>query len=166
MRATFDDGSVMFAVVVNPGSVTVPVNVGDANGDFKSNDVVTAAGTGLFASEVLSTFERPTIAFVIPETVPENVGDANVAYDDKLDKRAYDDNDAVVAYDESDEIDANKFNALCVAELMGLLTSEVLSTFDKPTMVLSIPPTVPENVGDANVAYALKSGADILLIAV
>ena len=87
MRATFDDGSVMFAVVVKPGTVTVPVKEGDANGDFKSNDVVTAAGTGLFASEVLSTFERPTMAFVIPETVPLKVGDANVAYDDKLDKK-------------------------------------------------------------------------------
>ena len=64
-------------------------------------------------------------------------------------KRVYDDNDAVVAYDESDEIDANKFNALCVAELMGFLASDVLSTFDKPIMVLSIPPTIPEKKGDA-----------------
>ena len=98
---------------------------------------------------MLSTFERPTIAAVIPETVPVKVGLANVAYDDKLDKRAYDDNDAVVAYDESDEIDANKFNALCVAEEIGLLASEVLSTFDKPTMVFEIPETVPEKEGDA-----------------
>ena len=74
----------MFAVDVKPGTVTVPVNVGDANGDFKSNDVVTAAGTGLFASEVLSQFPRPTMAFVIPETVPVNVGDARVAYALKL----------------------------------------------------------------------------------
>ena len=129
----------MFAVVVKPGTVTVPVNVGDANGDFKSNAVCVAVETGLLASEVLLQFPSPTIVEVIPETVPVNVGDAKFAFN---------------------------ANAVVVAVETGLLASEVLSQLPRPTMVLSIPLTVPVNVGDARVAYALKSGADILLIAV
>ena len=100
MGAVQEVGSVMFAVDVKPGTVTTPVNVGDARFAFKFNAVCVAVETGLLASEVLSQFPRPTMDAVIPPTMPENVGDANVAYDDKLDKRAYDDNDAVVAYDD------------------------------------------------------------------
>ena len=69
----------MFAVDVKPGTVTVPVKVGDANGHFNASAVVVAVETGLFASLVLSQFPRPIISFVIPETVPVKVGDARVA---------------------------------------------------------------------------------------
>ena len=54
---------------------TVPVNVGEANGAFKSKAVCVAVETGLSASDVLSTSSKPTIAFVIPETFPVNVGE-------------------------------------------------------------------------------------------
>ena len=50
---------------VGVGTVTVPVNVGFANGDFKFNSVCTADETGLLASEVLSTLPSPTSDFVI-----------------------------------------------------------------------------------------------------
>ena len=53
---------------------TVPVNVGEAKGAFKSNAVCVAVETGLLASEVLSTLLKPTIVLSIPETVPVNVG--------------------------------------------------------------------------------------------
>ena len=36
--------------------------------------------TGLFASLVLSTFDKPTILCVIPETVPVKVGEAKGAF--------------------------------------------------------------------------------------
>ena len=41
---------------------------------------------------------------------------------------------------------------------IGLLASEVLSTLPRPTIVLSIPDTVPVNVGEASGAF--KSRAD------
>ena len=41
---------------------------------FKFNAVCVAVDIGLFASEVLSTSPNPTIALLIPETVPVNVG--------------------------------------------------------------------------------------------
>ena len=46
---------------------------------FKFNAVCVAVDIGLFASEVLSTLPKPTMAFVIPDTVPVNVGLANGA---------------------------------------------------------------------------------------
>ena len=49
-------------------------------------------------------------------------------------------------------------NAVAVAELMGLFTSEVLSTLDKPTIVLVIPPTVPVNIGDSMGAFKANPG--------
>ena len=61
-----------FAPDVPAGSVTVPVNVGEARFAFKLRAVWVAVDTGLFASLVLSTFPRPTIVAVIPETVPVN----------------------------------------------------------------------------------------------
>ena len=48
--------------------------------------------------------------------------------------------------------------AVAVAELMGLSASEVLSTLDKPTIVLVIPPTVPVNIGDSMGAFKAKPG--------
>ncbi len=48
------------------GAAGVPVNVGDAKGDFKSKAVCVAVLIGLFASVVLSTFARPTSPFTIP----------------------------------------------------------------------------------------------------
>ena len=49
-------------------------------------------------------------------------------------------------------------NAVAVAELMGLFTSEVLSTLDKPTLVLETPPTVPVKVGDSMGAFKANPG--------
>ena len=47
---------------------------------FKSKALCVAVEIGLFASDVLSTLPRPTILFVIPPTVPVNVGEARVAF--------------------------------------------------------------------------------------
>jgi hypothetical protein len=74
---------------------------------------------------------------LIPDTVPVNVGDAN---------------------------GANRFNADCVAVLMGLLESVVLLTFPRPTMVALIPDTVPVNVGDAKGAFKFKAVCVAVLI--
>ena len=93
---------------VNFGTVTIPVNVGDALFAFivsteenelstvvlyvekeastlmmlafKSRADCAAVDTGLFASEVLSALPKPTILFVIPPTVPVKVGDAKSAF--------------------------------------------------------------------------------------
>ena len=65
--------------MVPAGSLTVPVNVGDASGAFKANAACCAVETGLPKSDVLSTLPSPTIAAVIPLTVPVNVGDASGA---------------------------------------------------------------------------------------
>jgi hypothetical protein len=56
------------------------VNVGDAIVAFKSNAVCWAEDMGLAVSLVSSAFVRPTIAFVIPPTVPVKVGEAIVAF--------------------------------------------------------------------------------------
>ena len=53
-------------VTVPAGSVTVPVNVGDSSGAFRSSADCVAVEIGLFASDVLLTFESPTSDFVIP----------------------------------------------------------------------------------------------------
>ena len=55
-----------------------------------------------------TTFPKPTIALVIPLTVPVNVGEARFAL---------------------------RFRAVCVAIETGLFASLVLSTFPKPTSV-------------------------------
>ena len=144
------------------GSVTVPVNVGEASGAFKPSDVVTvdakfasspsaaassssvlsAAGapvsnaltcdvasaiasafavaiavacaveTGLAVSAVSSADPSPTIVFVIPDTVPVNVGEARLAF---------------------------RSSAVCVAVETGFSASVVLSTFARPTSVFVIP---------------------------
>lgn len=75
------------AVVI--GVVMVPVKVGEAIGayvveavaeeSFKSSAVCVAVEIGFRASVVLSTFPRPTIDLLIPETVPVNVGEASGA---------------------------------------------------------------------------------------
>ena len=66
------------------------MNVGEASGAYvdaavedaslRSSCVCVAVEIGLFASVVLSTFPRPTCAFVTPETVPVNVGEESGAY--------------------------------------------------------------------------------------
>ena len=61
--------SVVFVTDV-AGVVTRPVNVGDASGALKSSAVCCAVETGLDASDVLSTAERPTMVLVIPVTEP------------------------------------------------------------------------------------------------
>ena len=55
------------------GVVNVPVNVGESIFAFKLSAVSVAVDTGLFASDVLSTFPSPTVLLVIPETAPINV---------------------------------------------------------------------------------------------
>ena len=84
------------------------------------NALAVAVLMGLFASLVLSTLAKSTIAFVIPDTVPVKEGEA---------------------------IGALKLKAVMVALLTGLFASLVLSTFSKPTMDFEIPPTVPVKVG-------------------
>jgi hypothetical protein len=56
------------------------VKVGLAKFAFKFKAVCVAVETGLLASLVLSTLPNPTIAFVMPPTVPEKVGFAIGAY--------------------------------------------------------------------------------------
>ena len=62
-----------------PPKVGVPVNAGDANGASKFSAFCVAVDIGLLASEVLLTLPRPTIAAVMPLTVPVKVGLANGA---------------------------------------------------------------------------------------
>ena len=47
---------------------------------FKSSAVCVAVDTGLLMSAVLSTLPRPTMALVIPDTVPVKVGDSIFAF--------------------------------------------------------------------------------------
>ena len=92
----------------------------------------------MLASEVLSTLANPTVVFVSPPTdvapvkltAPVNAGDASGAFRSKAD---------------------------WVAVEIGLLASEVLSTFAKPTIALVIPVTVPVNAGDASGAFRFKA---------
>ena len=64
----------------------------------------------MLASDVLSTFPKPTIPLLTPPTVPVNVGEARLAF---------------------------KSNAVCVAVDIGLFASLVLSTFPSPTSPLT-----------------------------
>ena len=52
--------------------------------------------TGFNKSVVLSTFPKPTIVLVIPETVPVNVGEAKGAFKAKASKTAFCDGAIVV----------------------------------------------------------------------
>ena len=47
---------------------------------FKSSAACVAVDIGLLISLVLSTFARPTMALVIPDTIPVNVGDSIFAF--------------------------------------------------------------------------------------
>ena len=92
----------------------------------------------------------------IPDTVPVKVGDAKGAFNAS----------AVVALLISEVkslVFAFKFNAVCVAAEIGLLASEVLSTLPKPTIVLSIPDTVPVKVGDAKGAFNASAVVALLI---
>jgi hypothetical protein len=60
--------------------LVVPVNTGPASGAFRLRAVVAAVDNGLFSSEVLSTFPRPTCSFVTPATVPVKVGESMFAF--------------------------------------------------------------------------------------
>ena len=53
-------------------------------------------------------------------------------------------------------IESNKLGAACVAVLIGLLKSVVLSTLPQPTIDLRIPLTVPVKVGLFNEASVAK----------
>jgi hypothetical protein len=70
------------------------------------------------------------MAFDIPETVPVKVGDAVLAF---------------------------RANAEEVAVETGLLASEVLSTFPRPTMAAVMPETVPVKVGEALSAFKSRA---------
>ena len=70
---------------------------------------------------------------MIPKTVPVKVGEANGAFNAK---------EFVTSV-----VFAFKSIAVCVAVLIGLLRSVVLSTLPNPTIALVTPPTVPVNVG-------------------
>ena len=79
---------------------------------------------------MFSTFAKPTIVAVMPDTVPVKVGEASGAF---------------------------KSKAVCVAVEIGLSISVVLLTFAKPTMVAVIPEIVPVKVGEASGALSAKS---------
>jgi hypothetical protein len=81
---------------------------------------------------VLSTEPNPTIDLVTPDTVPVNAGLAIGAY---VVEAVADDNFAS--------------NAVCVADEIGLLVSDVLSTLDSPTIDFVTPLTVPVKVGES-----------------
>ena len=130
----------------------MPVNVGLLIGAFNAKPVVTSAVfafesnavcvavlIGLFTSLVLSALPKPTIVLSIPATVPVNVGLLIFAFNAKPVVMS-----AVFAF---------KSNAVCVAVLIGLFASLVLSTLPKPTIVLVIPLTVPVKVGEAIFAF-------------
>ena len=71
---------VEFVLAAAVGAIGVPVKVGEAKVAFKSNADWVAVEIGLLRSEVLSTLPRPTILFVMPPTVPVNVGFAKFAF--------------------------------------------------------------------------------------
>ena len=153
---------------------TVPVNVGLSIGAFNARPIVTseefalksktvcvAVDTGLLISLVLSTLFKPTIDFVIPPTVPVNVGLLIFAFNAKLDVTS-----VVFAF---------KSNAVCVAVDIGLFISLVLSALPKPTIDFVIPPTVPVKVGllifafnaklaVTSVIFAFKASAAVALV--
>ena len=54
-------------------------------------------------------------------------------------------------------------NAVCIALLIGLSKSAVLSTFGSPTIDLVIPATVPVKVGEARGAFKTKSDVSAFL---
>ena len=62
----------------------MPVNAGLALGASKFSAVWVAVDIGLLASEVLLTLPNPTMAAVMPLTVPVNVGLAFVAYEPRV----------------------------------------------------------------------------------
>ena len=98
---------------------------------FAPNAVAVAVLMGLFASLVLSTLAKSTIAFVIPDTVPVKEGEA---------------------------IGALKLKAVMVASLTGLFASLVLSALPKSTMAFVTPVTVPVKAGLLIGAFSPKPG--------
>ena len=61
-----DPFTVKFPESVRLTAVASPVSAGDCKGAFKSNADNAASETGLFASEVLSTLDKPTSDLIIP----------------------------------------------------------------------------------------------------
>ena len=92
--------------------------------------LIVAVLIGFNKSVVLLTLPSPTIADVIPVTVPVNAGDANGAF---------------------------RSNAVCVAVLIGFNNSVVLLAFPSPTIADVIPDTVPVDVGDAMFALVVPA---------
>ena len=82
---------------------------------------------------MLSTFPKPTIVAVMPDTVPVNAGEAKGAFNAKS------------------VFDAFASKAVCVAVETGLSRSAVLSTFPNPTFEALIPAAI-----FASVTFASK----------
>ena len=69
-----DPATCKAVVELNAGTASVPVKVGLARFAFNFKAVCVAVETGLLTSLVLSALLNPTIAFVMPPTVPVKVG--------------------------------------------------------------------------------------------
>ena len=104
---------------------------------FAVSAFIVASETGLFASLVLSTFDKSTIFFEIPNTVPVNV---------------------VVPVKVGEALGALRSKAFWAKLEIGLSASEVLSTLAKLTMLFESPPTLPVNVGLLMGALSVKPG--------
>ena len=87
---------------------------------------------GLFISLVSSTLPNPTIVLVIPAVVPVKVLSPLIV--------------SLPVKWTTELSSARKLSAVCVAVLMGLFASLVLSTLPNPTIVFVIPAVVPLNV--------------------
>ena len=142
-----------------------------ADASFASKAVCVAVETGLLASDVLSTFARPTSDFVIPvgvlitgEVSVLFVKVADAARSVALDVLSTLPRPTIVAVmPETVPVNvglarfALRSSAVCCAVETGLLASLVLSTLPRPTIVAEIPATVPVNVGEARFAFKSKA---------
>jgi hypothetical protein len=137
------------------GANGVPVKVGESKGAFRPNAVWAAVETGLFASLVLSTSERPTIVFVIPPTVPVKVGEAKGAFKSNVDCKP-----SVLAIDKTPSAIAVAFPTLVTgpvkfalvpfAVVIAPVTNSVVATCVVLVPAVAVGAAgVPVNVGEA-----------------
>ena len=144
------------AFKANPGTVgksAVPAK-SPANLSFPFADALAsmtppavASWTKAVVANLVELSVEVCVLAVVPvgkDGVPVNVGEFKGAF------RA---NELVTS-----DATAFSLNAVAVAELMGLSSSEVLSTLDKPIIVLVIPLTVPVKVGDSMGAFKANPG--------
>jgi hypothetical protein len=92
------------------------------------------------------------MAFVIPATVPVNVGESIGAFNERSDVFAL-----VATVVEKTDVETFVSKASLVKVLMGFAKSDVLSTEPNPTMAFVIPATVPVNVGESIGAFNARS---------